>query len=393
MSMSDFYTMNADGEVMGVKHTAEPFSASELKSCPTCRGPLRDLNRYSRIVRRALIDESTKKFIVWANLKFVNFEMNMQALETELRESSSGPSRTRSAGVSRPLEVIRLDGLPDHQVSQIELFTPRRPLYKSLIGLRKDIRVFLQQVGLKEQPFGRIFDLAKDARRHRGVDTDLSSGVNVLQVRSSLLTAVLLTRCDYSILVAFLNDHKDHTNIEVDFHQNRKKCETLIVHSNLKHQPGSAVEGHLYWARFVALELSLPNFNEELTPLVEEARGRGGHLQLARAICDEYPGQTRGMENEVEEVEIMLRGSTFYLPVTNKEKAAVYAAMQRDFGGTGHWYYCENGHPFTVGECGMPMETAQCPQCAAPVGGRHHQAVAGVARAIDMDEQFGRMRL
>jgi len=35
-----------------------------MKSCPTCRGPLRNLNRYSRIVRRALIDEATKKFIV-----------------------------------------------------------------------------------------------------------------------------------------------------------------------------------------------------------------------------------------------------------------------------------------------------------------------------------------
>jgi len=63
----------------------------------------------------------------------------------------------------------------------------------------------------------------------------------------------------------------------------------------------------------------------------------------------------------------MLRDSTFYMPVSNEEKAAVYAAMAHDFRGTGHWYYCENGHPFTIGECGMPMETSQCPQCGSPL--------------------------
>jgi hypothetical protein len=83
-----------------------------------------------------------------------------------------------------------------------------------------------------------------------------------------------------------------------------------------------------------------------------------GHLQLVHKICDEYPGQIAGMRNEVEDVERMLRDSTFYMLVSNEEKATVYAAMAYDFRGTGHWYYCENGHPFTIGECGMPMETS-----------------------------------
>jgi hypothetical protein len=55
------------------------------------------------------------------------------------------------------------------------------------------------------------------------------------------------------------------------------------------------------------------------------------------------------MRNEAVDVEKMLHDSTFYMPVSNEEKAAVYAAMTHDFRGTGHWYYCENGHPFTIG--------------------------------------------
>lgn len=84
----------------------------------------------------------------------------------------------------------------------------------------------------------------------------------------------------------------------------------------------------------------------------------------------------------------MLRDSTFYAPVSNEEKAAVYAAMSHDFRGTGHWYYCANEHPFTIEDCGMPMQTSQCPQCDSPVDDHNHQAVEKVTRATDLKAQF-----
>jgi hypothetical protein len=64
----------------------------------------------------------------------------------------------------------------------------------------------------------------------------------------------------------------------------------------------------------------------------------------------------------------------------------VYAAMAREFSGTGHWYRCENGHPFTIGECGMAMQLARCPECGAAVGGQNHQSAAGVERADDIEQ-------
>ncbi|XP_054544611.1 E3 ubiquitin-protein ligase RNF213 isoform X2 [Talpa occidentalis] len=41
------------------------------------------------------------------------------------------------------------------------------------------------------------------------------------------------------------------------------------------------------------------------------------------------------------------------------------------------WYTCPNGHPCSVGECGMPMEHSVCVDCGAPVGGEQHKPVAG----------------
>jgi len=44
------------------------------------------------------------------------------------------------------------------------------------------------------------------------------------------------------------------------------------------------------------------------------------------------------------------------------------------------WYRCPNGHPYTVGECTMPMQTSRCIQCGAVIGGRSHVSVKGVTR-------------
>ncbi|WPG98204.1 Hypothetical protein R9X50_00099100 [Acrodontium crateriforme] len=341
MSMSDFYTTNGEGSIVELKNSAEPFSASGMKSCPTCRGPLRSINRYSRIVRRALIDEATKKFIVWANMEFIPLVTKMQAIEAELRDTAGG-SQTASNKLSpeTPLSrALQLKGGRDDQISQIEALTRKENRYKTIINLRREIKKFLQQVDEKEQPFGRIYDLVQDTRRHRGVNIVLHSKVDILQVRNRLLTTVLLIRCDYTILLTFFNDRKRETSassfrIQVDMSINREECEKLMAESQSRKQPGNYVEGILYWARFLALERSLAEPGSELTELLDKARRQ---LQLAHETCDEYPGQTAGMRNEVEEVEKMLRDSTFYMPVSNEEKAAVYAAMARDFRGTGHW--------------------------------------------------------
>ncbi|CRL28667.1 unnamed protein product [Penicillium camemberti] len=78
-----------------------------------------------------------------------------------------------------------------------------------------------------------------------------------------------------------------------------------------------------------------------------------------------------------------------YEEVTPEELASIKIAMVGGRGGmatnSGHWYNCTNGHPFAIGECGMPMQLARCPECGAPIGGHNHQAVEGVSRAEQME--------
>jgi hypothetical protein len=97
--------------------------------------------------------------------------------------------------------------------------------------------------------------------------------------------------------------------------------------------------------------------------------------------------------HEIEPTRKMLRETVFYTPVSSDEMKTVVAAMASDFRGTGHWHRCVNGYHFTVGECGMPMETSRCPQCGETVGGEEHQAAEGVTHARDIEQDFGGMRI
>lgn len=57
MSISDYYTFSDEpdgaGSIVRLKSSSKPFSIAELKDYPMCRCPLRNINRYDRIVRRA----------------------------------------------------------------------------------------------------------------------------------------------------------------------------------------------------------------------------------------------------------------------------------------------------------------------------------------------------
>jgi len=409
MDMSKYYTMSSDtnieNPIIALKSSSVPFSTSELKNCPLCRKPLRNINRYGRIVRRAWIDEATKKFIVWANAQFVPLASRMEQAEAKLREPVAerqtlksplhGHAELSPALDRLSLEPVRLTGSRDQQIHVVLKAQKANARYKNISLLRTDIRKFLREVDEVEQPISRIHALVQDARNHRGVNTEITDIPSVLQVRNRLLATVLLFRCDYAILFNSVT-HSGGTASEGNLQDcrlnlalNRKDCENLIQDSQSRQQPAQEVEGLLYHARFVALERgrSASLSDADMTTLVDRAHD---HLHLARTICNVYPGQTAGMLSEVSEAEKILRDATFYAPVTNAEKAAVYAAMAQSFQGTGHWYYCANGHPFTVGECGMPMETARCPQCGATVGGTHHQPAAGVTRAADLEAGFGR---
>ncbi|KAG9089663.1 hypothetical protein FRC06_001443 [Ceratobasidium sp. 370] len=72
-----------------------------------------------------------------------------------------------------------------------------------------------------------------------------------------------------------------------------------------------------------------------------------------------------------EEVKDSIRLGTWYATVTNEERLSIVKAF--NFGHSGHFYRCPNGHPYVITECGGAMQESRCPECHAPIGGGSHR--------------------
>ncbi|OBW66822.1 MAG: Uncharacterized protein AUREO_031090 [Aureobasidium pullulans] len=394
LGLSEHYVMDVNGLPVALRAPEDSLDVDKTRMvCPDCRRSLRDIPRYGRIVRRALLIQSTLKFITWSNNEYViaydNFSRVQETLSATFEEAKSAEIDLHLIG---------------SRVEQMRTIKQRLSgtRYGEIIALRHNIDSLRGLVSKDEQPFKRVQELVRYARvvqKQAQSDFKFDDSV-ILQTRCSALTTALLLRCDLMILSDVLSVRSSKvipvdTVTTVDFSKNRRDCETLFQVADQGQHHLQQAEALIFWAQFAALEVSWLSANSEdsdataVDMLRATARER---LVQARAFCAEH-SQARVVQSEIEEVEKMLRESTFYSPVTNEEMKNVVAAMAREFRGTGHWYRCENGHPFTVGECGMPMQTARCPQCGGLIGGQSHQPAAGVTHANDLERDFGNMRL
>lgn len=414
MSMREHYELDGNGIPTGIMDAAKPFSMDEVKACSVCRGSLRNISRYGRIVRRAMLDEATKKFISWSAHRHLELADYLIKEQQKLEDSAD---QVKDVGRSGRLAI---SGNLFTQIRSLRKWVGQKR-YNGLLQTYVNIERFVDQVSVQEQPFHRVFQFVRHARRQNKTDGVFHYDQDVIQLRGYLLALSLLLKCSITVLSDFVSLWKAsgiiQTKISVDFTANFDLCNKLIQLALDTSRPQLRAEGHIYSAQFCVFALSLGiseqtdisgdksvpgafpeegtvgthGTKEEVTPQRENLINKGlDHLTRARGLLESVRGESRQvMEAEIEAAENVLKGGVFYRPVTTDEMRAVYGAMAAEFHGTGHWYTCELGHPFTVGECGMPMEQARCPECGSPVGGQGHAPAEGVRRA-DAIEELGR---
>lgn len=210
MGMSDHYELSLNSSVDALKPLLGAFSIENVKKCPMCRGPLRDINRYNRIVRQGLIEEATKKFISWANQHYLPIEQRFYEEEKQLQKSAKTgriilqqPSGAQITEGLLAASDSRLEKSQAHQIDSIRKFPVLKARYKPCTTLGVEISKLLKQVSEAEQPRGRIFDMIEDTRRRRGITSDLIVDRNILNTCNRMLTSLLSIRCDLAILSDF----------------------------------------------------------------------------------------------------------------------------------------------------------------------------------------------
>ncbi|RPB23174.1 hypothetical protein L211DRAFT_787516 [Terfezia boudieri ATCC MYA-4762] len=401
MQMSDVYEYNKDGNLVGQKPQSawiEAIQQSQTR-CPSCRRHISNINRYNRVTKGVMIAALNKKFLAMAHESFLSLEKEVSEAERVLHESRN----TLEASFQSFLTETSKGGKSQKSITS---FHQGRHAWLNLLA-RKALS-FVESTAKEEQPYGRIHTLVADGiRRKRVTDASYTADDISFSPRYGLEGEVLVLRVHWARLYDLLqilelasvvNRPADAKallkNIIQPLEDLKVKCKRLEENAEEALYPRQQVEAILFHARFVGLELNHPDPTPPPAEPVNETRIRERNsLDEALKICRQKPGSTRGLEALVEAAQKMMRESVFYSPVTTDEQRAVYEAMRSELRGTGHWYYCVNRHPFTVGECGMPMREARCPQCDAPIGGQNHIPVAGVSRATDLEEQFGRMRM
>ncbi|KAJ5095472.1 NF-X1 finger and helicase domain protein [Penicillium alfredii] len=226
--------------------------------------------------------------------------------------------------------------------------------------------------------------MVETARRRQKTTGKMEFEDNILQTKGFLQGTALILPLDLALLADFLslarNAGSTGHQVLVQLEEVRNGCQLLINSASAHNRLPQQVEGRLFLVQLYALARS------HSTMKVGEKLRQEAHniLDEARHLCMQYSGQTQGLAEEIDGAEKMLSGGTFYTAVTNEERIAVISAMAREFRGTGHWYYCRNGHPFTIGDCGAAMQF-EYPECGSPVGGHATRLAEGVTRANDME--------
>ncbi|KAJ6096170.1 hypothetical protein N7486_006916 [Penicillium sp. IBT 16267x] len=385
MDLKKHYDVDTDGKPIALLVSSQPFSIEDMKTCGICRGHLRNIARYGRLVRRALLDESTKKLILRLNQEFVPLAQELTREIRKLQETDL-PEMTRWPEVEikgRSIEQLKV------MKNFINSTKPQR--WDKMIELRARIMKYLQDVNPEEQPFQRVRDMVINAQRRKKTTGDFKFGDEILQTKGVLQGAALSIRLDIALLSDFLALAKlasyKEAPLKIDLESLRNDCRHLTQEATASERRVHELEGFIFEAELYAMERAY--VSEELG----ESHLQNGLVCIdkARRLCAEYSGQTSGLASEVDNAEKMLQGGTFYAGISSEERMAIISVMAQDFTGTGHWYYCRNNHPFTIGECGGAVELASCPECGAQIGGREHVPARGVVRAEDFDMDLARL--
>ncbi|KAH8703337.1 hypothetical protein BGW36DRAFT_443478 [Talaromyces proteolyticus] len=394
MEMRQYYsTDDSTGKIIGPKRETWGFDSHDIpKGCPECRMSLRDVDRYNRVIKKALLNEATKRFVTWAHAERMNLLNELEQLEIEIEND-------RALFISK----CSKPNTNNHKSTQINMILD---LYKKRgTELYKKIKNFGKLVSKTEQPFGRVRDLlAYTVAKQRGILTSFNFDDSVIQTgfqlygQSMSLRLVWAMLWDFHVVSAheFIDPRIAYVlckSISTRTGDILEKCLALMSSSKHSKFLVEEVQAKLYHVKFSTLSIINQQIQRQPLDLGAQILAREQAemtLNECESLCLQYPGTLNFLRNDIQKVWSLVNGLEFYTFVTNEETRQVYDAMAEQFSGTGHWYYCRNNHPFTIGECGMPTEEARCPECGASVGGQDHVFVQGISRAFDMEHEFSR---
>ncbi|KAH8434873.1 uncharacterized protein LDX57_012504 [Aspergillus melleus] len=351
MEIKKFYNVDpATDTIISPKWTQrEMIGDSKLRGCPECRLPLRDIPRYNRIVKKAILDQSTRRFIIKANSTYQTLVSAVSRREVELENTSS--------------EFLLQCATVAEQLGNLNVYKPTISIKKE-DELQTRIQKFIDVTAASEQPYGKVKALlASSASRTDTVKSHIFQiEESKIQTGFQICGQLLHLRLTWAIL---WNYKVIFTNVYVDPNLRSKICDAaetpaqqLIDFSqSVRHSSSAAkllaheVEAMIYYALFSLLSLTISETKGQTssTDATHDLNEQASTiLQECETLRSNNPGVLGFLKGDIDKAKGLLKGATFYSFVTTEEKKQVYLAMATQLPGIGHWYYCRNYHPANV---------------------------------------------
>ena len=370
IGLKTYYELSSSGAPVAFRSDLNHLAVPEVNGCPQCQGSLRDLHRYSRLVKLRTYDERCKRLIVRSNDALAPLINSLH--EEEKRLTVIGPTMSGSTINTKPTTLVRLGGprgVLFHNISELSGLESHCGL---TLGLHERVLALLARVGKDEQSFAKVQRMMANSPRAMHE----AAGIHMT---GNLLTKALLLRCEFNILSKIMGMHREQVppigtqhhwlkvELCLDFSLIRRDCGELIIEAIQQRHRIIEIEGRLLFARFVALENVASIRPGTIKELFPKARRQA---EIAKRIVQEYSkhrvannlslgSEDQNLENELQEsvrsgttnmfgevtqVENMLQHGTVSTIVTSAERQAVYLAMVSNIDGAGPWYYCVNMH-------------------------------------------------
>jgi hypothetical protein len=366
MGMAEVYVQDGYGEFTGLQDVSGVLARS-IPRCPDCQCPVRQysIQRYNRVINRAVIDEMSKRFLVDGKTELGKIEQQVVELEQSFESS-----REEILQTIRDAEARHIGQFIPTETLQITQKLKDRYLKSRIV--EKAIQNFREKSANKHQPAQKLHDATVNAARRGSIDEmmkDLNIANSIPAIprdrrvtmggRLAQLQAECIVLADKFSLAQNLKSARCGGSMKISGGSPDqlvkpffRACKAFFDDSSAKNLPKLCVEASLYYVRIAWSNQSYCSSTKAGVDKSLEAINTAKELlEMAKGLCAQ-PFQNADVLLTAVEEWIKLLGKERYEEVTKEEIAAIKAAMVSGPGGiithSGHWYNCINGHPVSL---------------------------------------------
>ena len=159
VGMGNVYTTDKLGAYNGLRELSGELTA--VPTCPDCRIPIRQFatRRYNRVINKAVLDETSKRFLVSGRQRLDTLQKLVAVAEQELADSRA-----------------------DTASAYLDLRKPRPDRHTDAIKLEKETAKLRQEMGAEHQPTKKLFDAVLTFQRREKEQQSLSQKVQHLTI-------------------------------------------------------------------------------------------------------------------------------------------------------------------------------------------------------------------